>query len=102
MFRDWGIHTLHFKRFYASINFVIVSSRFMKKQFEKPDLNGAIEERSLLTAIALLPKTFRTAILLREIERLSYQEIADLTGVSFSLVRSRIAKARAILTLNVK
>ena len=65
----------------------------MKEGLKKQDLNRAI---------ALLPDTFRTAILLREIERLSYQEIADLTGVSFTIVRTRIAKARAILTLNSK
>ena len=74
----------------------------MKKQLKKQELTRAINRRSLPKAIALLPETFRTAILLREIERLSYQEIADLTGVSFSLVRSRIAKARAILTMSSK
>jgi len=72
----------------------------MKKQLKKQELSRAIERSSLPKAIALLPETFRTAILLREIERLSYQEIADLTGVSFTIVRTRIAKARAILTLN--
>jgi len=65
----------------------------MKKGLKKQDLNRAI---------ALLPETFRTAILLREIERLSYQEIADLTGVSFAIVRSRIAKARALLSAEFK
>jgi len=65
----------------------------MKEGLKKQDLNRAI---------ALLPETFRTAILLREIERLSYQEIAELTGVSFAIVRSRIAKARAILNAEFK
>jgi RNA polymerase sigma factor (sigma-70 family) len=48
----------------------------------------------LQTAIALLPETFRTAIVLREIEGLAYEEIAEITGVSLGTVKSRIARAR--------
>ena len=48
----------------------------------------------LQTAIAQLPETFRTTIVLREIEGLAYEEIADITGVSLGTVKSRIARAR--------
>ena len=48
----------------------------------------------LQTAIAELPETFRTTIVLREIEGLAYEEIADITGVSLGTVKSRIARAR--------
>lgn len=49
----------------------------------------------LRAAIANLPVAFRTTIVLREIEGLSYEEIADVTGVSIGTVKSRIARARA-------
>lgn len=45
-------------------------------------------------AIADLPEVFRTAIVLREIQGLAYEEIAEITGVSLGTVKSRIARAR--------
>ena len=48
----------------------------------------------LQTAISQLPETFRTTIVLREIEGLPYEEIAEMTGVSLGTVKSRIARAR--------
>ena len=48
----------------------------------------------LQIAISELPETFRTTIVLREIEGLAYEEIAEITGVSLGTVKSRIARAR--------
>lgn len=48
----------------------------------------------LREAIADLPEVFRTTIVLREIEGMSYEEIAEITGVSLGTVKSRIARAR--------
>ena len=48
----------------------------------------------LQEAIADLPEVFRTTIVLREIEGMPYEEIADITGVSLGTVKSRIARAR--------
>ena len=48
----------------------------------------------LRKAIADLPDTFRTTIVLREIQGLSYEEIAEITEVSLGTVKSRIARAR--------
>ncbi len=48
----------------------------------------------LQAAIAELPEAFRTTIVLREIEGLSYEEIAEITGASLGTVKSRIARAR--------
>lgn len=45
-------------------------------------------------AIADLPEVFRTTIVLREIEGMPYEEIAEITGVSLGTVKSRIARAR--------
>ena len=44
----------------------------------------------------LLPE-HRTVLLLREVEELSYQEIATVTGVAIGTVMSRLARARAAL-----
>lgn len=45
-------------------------------------------------AIADLPEVFRTTIVLREIEGMAYEEIAEITNVSLGTVKSRIARAR--------
>ncbi|BAZ42771.1 RNA polymerase sigma-E factor [Calothrix sp. NIES-4101] len=51
----------------------------------------------LREAIADLPEVFRTTIVLREIEGMAYEEIAEITGVSLGTVKSRIARARTRL-----
>ncbi len=48
----------------------------------------------LQQAISALPEVFRTTIVLREIQGLSYEEIAEITGASLGTVKSRIARAR--------
>jgi RNA polymerase sigma-70 factor (ECF subfamily) len=45
-------------------------------------------------AIAQLPVEFREAVVLRELEELSYKEIAAVTGVPIGTVMSRLARAR--------
>ena len=47
--------------------------------------------------VAELPEPFREAIVLREMNNLSYQEIAQVAGVPFGTVMSRLARARAML-----
>jgi RNA polymerase sigma-70 factor (ECF subfamily) len=46
-------------------------------------------------AMTRLPEQFRTAIILREFEGLSYEEIALITHTEIGTVKSRIARARA-------
>jgi len=47
--------------------------------------------------VAELPYPFREVIVLREINELSYQEIAQVAGVPIGTVMSRLARARAML-----
>jgi RNA polymerase sigma-70 factor, ECF subfamily len=47
--------------------------------------------------IAALPDSFREAIVLREINDLSYSEIADVVGVPIGTVMSRLARGRSML-----
>ena len=44
-----------------------------------------------------LPEPFREAVVLREINELSYKEIAEVAGVPVGTVMSRLARARAVL-----
>ena len=48
-------------------------------------------------ALASLPETFRTAVILRDVEELSYQEIAQVLQVPIGTVMSRIHRGRALL-----
>jgi RNA polymerase sigma-70 factor, ECF subfamily len=55
------------------------------------------EAESLRRAIEGMPEPFREAIVLRELEDLSYAEIAEVTGVPIGTVMSRLSRARSIL-----
>lgn len=67
--------------------------------YPSPDdtLSTAEFYECLRLAIKDLPEAFRTTIVLREIDGLAYEEIAEITGVSLGTVKSRIARARAKL-----
>ena len=51
-------------------------------------------KRTVFAAIEALPKDLRTAITLREMEGLSYEEIAEIMDCPVGTVRSRIFRAR--------
>jgi RNA polymerase sigma-70 factor (ECF subfamily) len=48
-------------------------------------------------ALATLPPDFRAAVVLCDVEGLSYEEIADILGAKLGTVRSRIHRGRALL-----
>jgi RNA polymerase sigma-70 factor (ECF subfamily) len=56
------------------------------------------ERRRLVQkALAALPAEFKMVVALRDIEGLSYEEIAQVTGLNLGTVKSRIARARTDL-----
>lgn len=63
---------------------------------EEKALNKEITE-VIRQAMLRLPEQFRTAIVLREVEGLSYEEIAVITQTEMGTVKSRIARARTKL-----
>ena len=52
------------------------------------------DRETLQAALEELPVEFREAVVFREMEGLSYKEVADITGVPIGTVMSRLARAR--------
>ncbi len=59
-------------------------------------LRGA-ESRLLANAVAELPLAYREVLILRELDELSYKEIARISDVLVGTVMSRLARARSLL-----
>ena len=64
-------------------------------------LSSELEE-VIRSAIQDLPEHFRIAIILRELQGLSYEEIAEVTNSNIGTVKSRIARARGKLQNGLK
>ena len=62
----------------------------------------ASARRRLDAMIADLPREFREVLVLREMEDMSYREIAQITGVPIGTVMSRLARARALFRQTAK
>jgi RNA polymerase sigma-70 factor (ECF subfamily) len=58
-----------------------------------------VDRNTLRAALEDLPVEFREAIVLREMEGLSYKELADIAGVPIGTVMSRLARARKRLQI---
>jgi RNA polymerase sigma-70 factor (ECF subfamily) len=63
---------------------------------------AAVQGRDLETALGTLPLAFRTAVLLRDFEELSYEEIARVLEVPIGTVMSRIHRGRTLLRAALK
>lgn len=59
-------------------------------------------ERQVMRALDEIKQEYRIALILREIEELSYEEIAETLGISIGTVKSRIARGREELRRRVK
>lgn len=62
----------------------------------RPDEISSNNETSAIIrdAMAQLPEQFRTAIILRELQGLQYEEIAEMLGCALGTVKSRLWRAR--------
>jgi RNA polymerase sigma-70 factor, ECF subfamily len=56
-----------------------------------------LDAATIQRLVAALPHPFREVIVLREINDLSYREIAEVVGAPVGTVMSRLARARAVL-----
>ncbi|HJX97743.1 MAG TPA: sigma-70 family RNA polymerase sigma factor [Chthoniobacterales bacterium] len=62
-------------------------------------LDRAQDRQTVRAAIDQLPPEFRETIILRELEDLSYKEIADIAGVPIGTIMSRLARGRRQLQI---
>jgi RNA polymerase sigma-70 factor (ECF subfamily) len=66
------------------------------------ELSGKQVAATVNKAVAALPEDLRTAITLREIEGLSYEEIANVMNCPIGTVRSRIFRAREAIAADLR
>lgn len=93
----------------ASVVFTEDLDRAEQERIERPSAEGeeaASPEGVLLAnadaadvreAIAALPAPFREVIVLREMQELSYRDIAEITNTPIGTVMSRLSRARGML-----
>jgi RNA polymerase sigma factor (sigma-70 family) len=62
---------------------------------------AAADQVALTQAIAALAPAFREVVVMRDLNGMSYREIAEAVGVSQGTVMSRLARGRAILIKHV-
>jgi RNA polymerase sigma-70 factor (ECF subfamily) len=88
-----------------TVEWIALDDRF-DQPADTPDPQAQLQSkqrlRALDAAIRDLPAEQREAILLREVEYLSYAEIAAVTGVNEGTVKSRLARARTALSEQFK
>jgi RNA polymerase sigma factor (sigma-70 family) len=70
----------------------------LTKESDEPDPEAShvlkVQVQLINEAIERLPIEFREVVILRELEELSYKEIAAITGIPIGTVMSRLSRAR--------
>ena len=62
-----------------------------------PPQDALSAEGDLSRALSRIPETFRAAVVLRDVEEFSYDEIARILGIPIGTVMSRIHRGRGLL-----
>ncbi len=83
--------------------FAAIKNFFVDKKCKPPEICLSSElDKIIKYEILNLPESFRVVIILRELEGLSYEEIALATNSNIGTVKSRISRARNKLQENLK
>lgn len=83
--------------------FAAIKNFFVDKKCKPPEICLSSElDKIIKYEILNLPESFRIVIILRELEGLSYEEIALATNSNIGTVKSRISRARNKLQENLK
>jgi RNA polymerase sigma-70 factor (ECF subfamily) len=93
------------KRKRADVRLMRLQNALVDVSNQRPDVGGdpfyatyeSLTQESFAQAIDELPEAFRAVVAMREVDDLSYEEIAMQTGISIGTVRSRLSRARARL-----
>jgi RNA polymerase sigma-70 factor (ECF subfamily) len=74
-------------------------THYLRDPAEQPDESVERQElnQMIQAAILTLPEEQRVVLVLSDVQGLSYQEIADVTGLSLGTVKSRLSRGRARL-----
>lgn len=59
---------------------------------------SALELSDVLRALSAIPATYREALILVAAGNLSYEEVAEICGIALGTVKSRVCRARAMLS----
>jgi RNA polymerase sigma-70 factor, ECF subfamily len=64
-----------------------------------PDVSaeGEVQARLIQEALKQIPEDFREVVVLRDVQNLAYEEIAEITGLPMGTVKSRINRGRTKL-----
>jgi RNA polymerase sigma-70 factor, ECF subfamily len=98
--RSWRRRLLH-EPFSMDDETLHLSSRSVTSRNERATPYSVYEQAEcqaeVRRALASLAETFRAVVVLREIEGLSYEEIADVLGIAEGTVKSRLRRGREAL-----
>jgi RNA polymerase sigma factor (sigma-70 family) len=96
---------IDFRRRYKSGTEVALEDQGPEPEDDSPDPERALLAQSrrdqVRQAISRLPAEFREVIVLREIEGLSYKEIASVLDIPMGTVMSRLSRARNLLLMEL-
>lgn len=97
--RKRGSNVISFDEAFAPRGEDVSGEAWVASEEPSPEalLISAQERERVLTALAGLPPALREVLVLREIEELSYGEIADIIGTPVGTVMSRLSRARGEL-----
>ena len=66
------------------------------------DTESSIQDFYIQDALTKIPEEFREVVVLRDVQQLSYEEIAEITGLPMGTVKSRINRGRTKLQILLK
>lgn len=60
--------------------------------------DSSVELSDILRALSVIPENYREALILVAVGSLSYEEVADICDIAVGTVKSRVSRARAMLS----
>lgn len=89
--------TVDWQKIEKSYESAAVQEESAEKESPEQLLSATIMDHEIGQALKELPEEFRTALILVDIEELSYEEAAKVMGCAVGTIRSRLSRARRML-----